>query len=464
MARLKVTDSQDVRGGRPRPRVALLGVFDDDTRPAFSVLFPTIWEGPDLTALLRQVNPKELDLLIIGTGVKGAGNWSDQLHVICFSDEIDYLPGPIPVSAVWTQNRSETEEFMFPSADLEFDRLRKADFSHLTSAKGFSLLEIRRHPYESGPFSADKQGAALDRLMRSALISDPHSGLPFAVIFVRDGAGKGVAWLPLPDTNIANWVDAIVRSWASNDPEVFGSVEDWMQSPRWTTQVEKSIVEKVVDLERRRTLQIERIDKQIAQLNTDLQEATQDANQGLRRLITAQGDMLVAEVSGVLSRIGFEVQNVDELLEEGSPKREDLRLTDPRAKGDDWEAIVEVRGYRNSAGKAADLQRLSRFEKLYQQEKGRFPGKLIYVINPQTELSPDRRELPLASAEEDIRVFAESGGLVVSTLDLFQVVNATDESDLSAVLESLKYSTGRWHLPQNSEPLPEIEQSSSESD
>jgi len=210
------------------------------------------------------------------------------------------------------------------------------------------------------------------------------------------------------------------------------------------TREEKMLVERIDVLEREKVEAIRQFDQQIAELMIESTQATLIANDGRRRLITAQGDELVDEVASAFEAFGFGVEQVDDALTSGMPKREDLRLRDPADPNSDWEAIVEVRGYGKSGGTTADIQRIGRFANFYLGEKGRLPDKRMYVVNGQIELPPSQRELPLASAREDVELFGEDNGVVISTLDLFRVLETSTPKQLQAVRESIKRTSGRW--------------------
>lgn len=198
-------------------------------------------------------------------------------------------------------------------------------------------------------------------------------------------------------------------------------------------------------LERKKQKSVIEIDKQIGELTTELALAKASANKGRRRLITAQGEELVDEVAKALKDIGFNVIDVDQLVGEKGPKREDLRLRHLDKGGEEWNAIVEVRGYARSEGKTADLQRLARFADLYKKETGQAPDKRIYIVNGQLELLlPSQRQEPLASSTEDLQIFSESDGILIWSIDLFRAIKATDPNDYPALLESIKHAQGRW--------------------
>ena len=79
------------------------------------------------------------------------------------------------------------------------------------------------------------------------------------------------------------------------------------------------------------------------QLKANLAAEGEKADAGIRQVLWADGDDLVAAATEVLSDLGFEVRNMDAELSQGEPKREDLRLTLPDRP--DWQALVEVKGY-----------------------------------------------------------------------------------------------------------------------
>jgi hypothetical protein len=140
--------------------------------------------------------------------------------------------------------------------------------------------------------------------------------------------------------------------------------------------------------------------------------------------------------------LGFDVSKIDEEIPKGSPKREDLRIRDPDIV--DWEAIVEVRGYSKSGGTTADLSRLARFAHYYEVETDKPPNKSIYMVNGQIYLPPTQRQAPLISSPEDVHEFGEQGGVIIWTLDLFQVLKTLSDKDLLDIRRSFREVTARW--------------------
>jgi hypothetical protein len=186
-------------------------------------------------------------------------------------------------------------------------------------------------------------------------------------------------------------------------------------------------------------------DTQITKVQAMLDEAVSQSARGRRRLITEQGDSLREEAAAALRDLGFEVDERDEEVQPGQPRREDLRIRDSSEEG--WEAISEVRGHERSSGKTSDFHRLHGWAALYEKEKGRPPDRLIYLVNGPLEDPPDQRPEPFASAAEDVEEFGQLGGVVISTLDLFRVVESERPIDREAVRASIRRAIGRWKPP-----------------
>ena len=428
-----------IGGQRPRPRVALLGNFEANDVEHFQRMFPTIWPAKSMSDLEKLVDVREIDLIVIASGVNDAYDWPEKTHVICFSDYISSLPGPVPNSFLQVSGDAETEEFLFPDVPLPLSRRREADYPNLTSIRGWPRLHL-------GYFSiaTTELETATTIFNSGAIICERHTNSPLAVYFLRKDSGLGVGWLPSVDTNQAAWVELLVTQWAQSDKEAFPSFGDWMDSPEWMVAEEEQILSQIQALEQKKRKSVVEIDKQIGELTTKLGLARANANKGQRRLITAQGEELVDEVAKTLKDIGFNVTPVDQLVGKKGTRREDLRLGHLDKGGEEWNAIVEVRGYTRSGGTTADLLRLGRFADLYEKETGRVPDKRIYIVNSQLELPPSQRQEPLASATEDLQIFSESDGILIWSVDLFRALKATDPTDYPVLLESIKHTQGRW--------------------
>lgn len=428
----------NVSGRRPLPRVALLGKFNEPILEQYEKLFPTIWLAKNADELDMLVHYNEVDLLIIDKGVEEIPKWLDKVHVICFSSGTPRLPGPNSSNRIYLADVTETEEYVLPNLPLSWNRRREADLANVSNVKGWIQIDIRVGSYTST--SQDMESRK--DFSESSIISNPHTSLPFAVAFSRNENNLGIAWFPNSVFSQTAWVELIIMSWAKIDPERFPGFGDWTKNPDWMTREEEIISHQISELEGNMEETIIQFKKQIGTLSKELSELSISVNAGRRRLLTAQGDELVAEVIYAFQEFGYVVQNVDEILAPESPRREDLRLTDPDLG--DWEAIVEVRGYTRSAGKIADLSRLARFANLYYAEKNNIPNKRIYVVNGQTELLPSQRQEPFESSNEDIDVFGEQDGIVISTIDLFRVAKHLDKIGVEEIKRTIRETEGRW--------------------
>lgn len=173
-----------------------------------------------------------------------------------------------------------------------------------------------------------------------------------------------------------------------------------------------------------------------------LTAAQQSADNYERALLTRKDDPLVPPVIQTLTELGFTVVDADSDPAE-TENLEDLRVTDPAHPG--WFALVEVKGYIKGAQTSA-LTQFIRFTRRYRQRTGSDPDALWYVANQFKDRDPGSRQRILQSNEADIAVFAHSGGLVIDTVQLFRLIDATRIGKLTAVeaRDTLRGATGRY--------------------
>jgi hypothetical protein len=411
-----------LKGSRPRPRVGLVGNFEEKVSHDLKTLFPTIWTGESFFHLVSLANPNEIDLIIIAPNTPdqiGAQGFLANAHVISFSDTFTQLPGPVIESNIAITKKSSTEEFCIPEQSLGFYNLLENNIA-TENAKGWPIIDIRILVRHSQSLSDEAQKQFL---LKSALLYDPHSLLPFATKFIGLDSHLGVACLPCHFFDIVPWVEIICQEWAIVDKERFPNFGDWTKDLEWMTQEEESLkleIEKITDELGRITIDY---NKRITELSIHLLETSLLVNKGKRRLITAQGGELLLETVRAFEELGYQVKVMDNEIDEGTPKKEDLRIQDPDEK--DWEAIVEVRGHAKSSGQTSDLSRLLKFARLYQTETGHPPNKLIYIINGQIELpSPRQRQEPFSSAPDDVAAFGEQDGMIIWTVNLFKILKS----------------------------------------
>jgi len=436
-----------IKGDRPRPRVALVGNFDEEVVQSLGSLFPTIWMAENLTSLSNIVSPLETDLIIISPDHfldRYDSNHFDFLvnaHVICFSSKFSYLPGPSKNSKIVQGGNPSTGEYSIPELPLGVYNLLENDLSVVESAREFTWLKLKIEYRVQGSIPDETQA---ETVFNSSILRDSHTGLPFAILLNRIESKLGVAWLPSDKFSIVPWVELICTNWAKLDRERFPDFGDWTKTPDWMTNEEIALQLEINKL----ILELEKLTAEyknrLSNLESKFIHSALLVHSGKRRLITAQGNELLEEVARSFKELGFSVTTVDKELDEDTPKREDLRIRDPDVDG--WEAIVEVRGHMKSSGQTSDLNRLPKFAKRYRAETGKEPDKLIYVVNGQIELSsPSQRQTPFSAAPDDVKVFGELDGLIIWTLDLFKILKLVKtEEDKAKTRKMLRESIGRW--------------------
>jgi len=426
-----------LKGTRPRPRVALIGTFSKKDILELKSLFSTLWVALDCASLEEKIDPKEIDLVILSRDFGEYVSWLNDVHVISFSEIKVSIPGPYLNEYLRLTDEVTTEEFFLPDLPLPMHLLRETALAGIDTVKGWN-------PIKTSHMSNSKieDVKISDSICRDgALIIDPYSGLPFATHFVRPQHKLGVTWLPMPIFEILPWVELICIQLAELDSEAFPDFKNWINNENWMTSQELSLHGTILELgSKRRKIDEEYVWK-IAQVSDQLRSATLDANKGIRKLITAQGDELVNHVADAFSKLGFQVTNVDYIRKDEQQKLEDLRIS---LQEPEWEAIIEVRGYMRSGGTTADLARLGRFARHYEKEFGKSPSKMIYVVNGQIELPPYQRQQPLASAPQDVEEFALQEGLIIWSLDLYKLISQGDEEALDLAKRTLILANGRW--------------------
>ena len=430
---------QTIGGEKPKPRVALLGVFKEEEQNSLRKMFPTVYTAKFLENLNKQVDAREIDLIVIGENINDVGySWKEYCHIVCFSSDINSLPGPFQETELFLNKQAETEAFIFSDLPLFLARIREADFSEINGIRGWPIIESRiQFQIEVGKNSISKE-----ILKKGCILAEKITGNMLSIYFTRRDKKLGVAWLPNTIYSKHIWVHAILQEWAKLDSESFPNFSDWQSSPEWMTSEESVIQSKINEVEEIKKNQIIEYDNKIAGLQESLVVKSNEVNKSERRLITSQSDELVEEVIKAFRKIGFSVKNIDESLKKGKQKREDLQLI--IKKDNEWIAIVEVRGYSRSSGKTSDLQRLRRFATLYKKEIDEYPQKMIYVVNGQIDVPPTYREKPLKSAAEDVKVFAEDLGLVIWTLDLYKAIYVS-KLDIDKIRNSIVKDFGYWN-------------------
>jgi hypothetical protein len=222
-------------------------------------------------------------------------------------------------------------------------------------------------------------------------------------------------------------VEVALREWHRLDPDTF-PLADWIDQALWQTPDERRAAKELEDLESERTTFLARLAERQQHLEAKLTEAKQSADAHERRLLTARGDDLVHVVAKCFSDFEFDVTDMDKVYPEGD-RREDLQINLEEVP--DWIALVEVRSYRGGA-QSSDLLRIGRFSKRYLKDTGKDADALWYVVNQFIEDNPGLRSPVLASNEPELAEFANDGGTVIDTADLFRLWMAMEDGRIAA--------------------------------
>jgi hypothetical protein len=267
-------------------------------------------------------------------------------------------------------------------------------------------------------------GNAPNHCVRSAIkavrpfLHTLEESLPIAGSWMRKGGAE--VWSLPAHANRPSWIKAALEVWSEKEPARFPRSK-WKDRPEWATPDESRLRARRDEIVADRTAVVDRFDAQVREAAALIERATEEADTGLRALLLSQGDALVSAVEVVMRGLGFEVRNMD-LETPEHDRREDLRVTLP---GSDWTAIVEVRGYKGGAA-VNDLMRIERFATRFAAETSRAPDARWYVVNQFLGRDPSERPLTLQSNPEELQSFAEGGGLVADTTELFRLARALD--------------------------------------
>jgi hypothetical protein len=435
---------------REHPQVLVWGLKDQDAKILLDV-FP----GSRRISGLDEVHQPEWDLLIVcGQNLEDV---EPGLFVIAFGGRIigraeAHEPAPVPIvlcREVYHQNpngewltRSVSTVFTSPeSTPFPLVELVADDLVPLLTKEGAHSCLLACPIEEDGPGELtlkvpNETGAIL-------LGSD---AAVYAAHFRRHG---GKSWcLSLPIDAALFWVIAAVNHWHTLDRRRFPTALDWTTSlsERWSMPDESAAAATLASAVQAR----EQAEVAEREAKTRLEETRAVARAGAFRLLNSGDDSLEAVVRDALVDLGFNVREMDR-EQPPNDRVEDLRVSLPDRPG--WIALVEIKGYSRSRGKAEDLLSLSgRFAKRFRTEEKRDPDALWYVLNHDMGTDPDARKAVFEGSERELAAFADGGGLAIDTRDLYRLWRMVQVAELSAkdARATLVGATGRYKLESTS--------------
>jgi hypothetical protein len=410
-----------VIGERPRPRALFLGFEAKEIEP-FKEFFPTT----QVIDSLDEVREAEWDVLVS----RNAFVWPEpHLYVLSFGEngrvsDIEYadLPRHAQLAAgTYDDTRLPATEYVIPddlppdlSALVMNDLVPRLNKEQRHDCLGVGLLVVDTLNHKSWQFH---HAHKVDKVQFQLFIGSTEP-TAFAGRFKRNGTVAEAWLLPFSDLNVGAWIQAALKQWHNLEPERFPVDSGWERAAAWMTPMEAALVRRIDALCQERREVLARLDSAEAELMAQLQAASVFADENERLLLTAQGNSLVNAVAKAFEELGFKVQNMDEVFP-ATDRREDLRIRLPEQG--EWTAICEVKGYRNGAA-VNDLLKMERFRARFYRDTGRDPERCWYVVNSFMKDDPARRPRTLATNPAEVETFAEGGGLVVGTVELFRLL------------------------------------------
>lgn len=248
--------------------------------------------------------------------------------------------------------------------------------------------------------------------------------------------------LPLNTLNPELWLIELIATLQVEDPDHFPPGTDWRESYEWAPSALQSAYKRVEIIEEEREKTIARFDAELTEAVGEVERERASAVQGEWRLLTENGDPLVAAVKQALEVLGLDVEDRDSTTT--GAKLEDLRVRD--SSRPDQICLVEVKGYTRGA-KSSDVNQVAmnpatKFALEFQRE----PDKLWHIVNGYKKVAPDHRGPTFTDPEKVIAHFAAQGGLVIDTRDLFRAARAVVDRTIDAevVRRGLWSSSGLW--------------------
>ena len=297
--------------------------------------------------------------------------------------------------------------------------------------------------------AAEPPAVIATSLQRQPALIETTSGSPVAMRLVlptRSGAAEDrrsrtIAILLPEGSNLVAWFRAFLCDLHESDPFRVPQAPPRLSQPSdWYTPQEKVLADRISKIES----EFERLSDERDQLQTRLAAEGESADRGIRRVLWADGDDLIAAVQDMLTDLGFTVRDMDAELRQDQQKREDLRLTlqgDPR-----WQAIVEVKGY-TSGTKTNDARQIREHRDHYIREEGRSPDLTVWLSNSYRTMDPSSRPAP----DQNVKDAAEAIGTVhVLASDLYRqwALVAAGSLDAETVIQSLvNADPGLWAPP-----------------
>ncbi|KQY41486.1 hypothetical protein [Cellulomonas sp. Root137] len=446
-------------GVRERPR-ALFEGLPDDVAAALRPMFGSV----RVIESTERVDESEFDILVTGTAV----HRSAHLHVLAFgADSVGRIVIPIqspaapkvlpssnrPVSerptmhAPWVAQVADvvSEELAIPEGvagtvrDLIQDTLipwvveqhprprwRAFRDFHSTTRSEMSLTGVR----------ILLATGDLQRTLAFMAHRADNTARPLGILLA----------LPVLPSRVEEWGRWFLEEVRAVSPHLFPRSVSWQADSTWTPDDLRAALDSLEELTARRQRIQAELEADELRARGAVGTATRAAEQGIWKLVTAQGEDLVTAVVDAFQFLGFDIQDSDALVKPGSPRMEDLQVRQPSAP--EWVALCEVKGYTKGASPKGVIQLTTRPVQAFVAANQRSPSALWFVANQWLEEPPDRRP-SLLGGDPVVDLIAGWGGAVIDTVDLLRALVNIQAGRATAdeVALSLLDARGRWSWP-----------------
>ena len=414
--------------GTRRPRIAAIGLSAAQIE-SIRHLCGTLRPADSLAEFLKHFNLTETDVMVTGVDLQIK---RDAPHLLAIEPtSLWWLQSSEPGVTGWgrvSTNTANTErESSVPSSCPDQYKILAADLSK----------QLGRAP---DPPPVVQLPTAANVLVETTSRRPVAVRLTLAHGLSTDGrqAPDPIALFLPSAANLSAWFAAFLGDLHENDPARVPQPPPRLSKPSdWYTPQQVAIAEQIASI----TTEAKRLREKRQRLESELAVEGDKADRGIRRAVLADGDDLVEAVTEILIGLGFTVRNMDVDLEQGDPKREDLRLT--LEGSPDWEAVVEVKGYTGGT-KTNDSHQIRQHRERYIAAHQRAPALTLWIANPHRGIDPSLRPSP----DDNVRERAEAIGAVhVLAADLYRqwVLVKTNRLEAQDVIDRLtRADPGLW--------------------
>jgi hypothetical protein len=410
---------------QPRPRI-IVDTYGEDVAEVLAVLDQ--WPGTVHTTQMHDVNWEEWDVLITDRQVAAAPAARPASRRV---------PDRVPVFVI-------LQEFSGAGTTIDAPEETRGEYLRWAWSKGAHLSQPEGlRPEFSALIQSSLLPDLLNRDLRDGLghwgvehIDHRALGTISVQPLVKASNGVMVAgtytctpngvtnWVVPADTDFVAWLRLAFAQWTQELPERFPAAPVWEYGADWATAAEVGPVNAIAAAD----ALLEQAQRDHREAVTEarglLEAARGAADSGLRRLLTDDGNSLVAATIDALTILGFNVTDMDELHSAGQ-RHEDLQVSDT----DGWTAIVEVTGSQRGVPQQKWHKLMSHLSAYLRRPDSNRTAVPWLVVNQERNQDPNARSgLWQESFHEEV---ADDLGLGIEGPGLFVLARRIQEGDLT---------------------------------